>query len=514
MSSYFDIPRRYRVTQNVSPDVPVSQYNNPFGLNYPFIDPSDDIKGLVYDAYVSYYDPTLNYKLPLRITEIGPSYVAVLDNDDNVVFEGDLTRTPWNSEYYILQGEKNGVVVSFIISNAVSYLLQPEHGELCLRCVYTMPKHVTSIRVEDKVLTGKINLEYGYNTDLNTSIDNSEPVRPNSIIQIDMGPGLGLGKVQRTCTDTYLTVVNSINGVEPDEHGDVALTGDDCMSIMHVASNGFVVADGCTPCCECEEFTDAGKELDELIDQYYVQGATSEAARDATEDLVNMLTCGNVLIGLKEAYYPVRCYIDTTWKRKPAITAEFRNVLPAVVYDLKITVSVQCSPLYEHKALRTMYMDDVTHSNIYNDTQDTDNYNRISGIYQNSLTQSSNRWEIDWSDTELSPGATVWCTIAARNGSTPKYKPAETIVAIVNATYKLKPVSCAEDVSDCLSQLNIINTDTASGTIKGGTAYYDSSGDITTATEGNDAEIIEDIRRTAGKIHHQDTCSDSESVNA
>ena len=483
--------------------------NNPFGGNYPFIEPSNDIKGLVYDAYVSYYDPTLNYKLPLRIFSIGPNSVCIKDADDTILFDGELSRTDWSNEYGILQGKSGSVVVSIIISNAITDTIEPEHGELCLRCVYTMPKHVTSIKVDDKTLKGNVNLEYGHNIDLNFDIDRDEEVRHNTIIQLDAAPGLGLGKVKRTCTSDYAPVVNSINGIEPDEHGDVPFMGDDCMVIMHVRPHGFSVADGCTPCCECEDFTKAGKTLDELINNYYKQGATSEAARDATEDLLELITCGDILVGIKDMYYPVRCYLDTTWPRKPAITAEFRNILPAVVYDLKMTVSVQCSPLYEHKALRTMYMADVTHSEIYNDTQDDDNYNRLTGVPQNTFTPS-NHWSIDWTDVELSPGATVWCTVAAHNGEDPKYLPSEHIVAIVNATYKLKPVSCATDASDCISKLKRMDTDTATGIIKGGMAYYDSSGDITWGNirAGNDAKLVADIRKAAGRIHNQDKCTD------
>lgn len=492
--------------------------NNPFGDNYPFIGPPGNLPSepkYVYDLYVSYYDPDLTYKLPLRIVSISKTSINLVDADGITIFNGTVSSRLWGSDYIVLQGTESSrnLFISAVVSKDIPELYEPTNGSVCIRCVYLQPKHITSIEVSGQKLRGNVVIDYGYNMDLTAGYPEDDSVRPNSTIVLNAVPGAGSGQTSSTCTDT-LGGIKSIDGQEPNEYGDIYIYTDDCLKVSQKSKNNITVLDECIPCCECIDFSKAGKYLDRVIDSYYTIGGIVEAIRDSLIDLSELLSCGSTIMLRTNTFCPVRAYVDTTWKRHPGITAEFRNVLPAVVKNLKIKVDVACSPLIKHQALRTMYMDELACDGVYKDTQDSDNYKRI-GIASSGYSTSGtlgdswdkcNSWVIDWSDKPIAPGGTLWCTVSARNlGVDPKtgnvrndildsWKESldEPITVTVSAQYDIEPVGCMQDRVDdivkCFNGFSIINEHTATGVIKGGFGFDDYTED------DGDAGVVERIK--------------------
>ena len=464
--------------------------NNPFGDNYPFIGPPGSLKDpkYVYDIYVTYYDPELQYKLPLRLVSLSRESITLVDADGNIIYDGSLRKSLWGNDYIILQNNYYplNLSISVIASKDLPSEYRPANGDICLRCVHTQPKHVTSFEVNGSKLKGDVVFNYGKNIEYTTEY--TDDFRPKTSIILEANPGAGLGQWPATCTQSS-NPITSIDGREPNEYGDIYIGADECISIS-MRGNSIIARDDCIPCCGCKDFSKEGKRLDKTIDKYYKIGGTVELARDCLLDLTELLNCGNKVILQTDTFCPVRSYLDTTWPRHPGFTAEFRNVFPAIVTNLTVKVTAICSPLIKHQALRTMQMQTVACDDVQKDTQDGDNYTRVS--VPEDTWEPCNSWTIDWTDRRLGPGATVWCTIAARNcgvdAETGGFRtasdswmetPNEQVTLIVEASYTLEPNDCVSnkeeniDILECFDGFTIHNTHTSYGIIKGGYSYDD-----------------------------------------
>lgn len=462
------------------------QLNNPFGDNYPFIGPPMDDPSapkVVYDAYITYYVPDLEYKLPLRLVHIHPrsrSQIKIVDADNTVVFNSRVSTSTWGEDYTIYQGHVDGVSVSIITKGSSSY--EPDHGELCLRCIYTQPKHVTSIVVDDANLGHNVDIDYGYNIEYSLEKDTDNVLRPANLVTIDATPGAGLGLVPTDCTTTISPSITSINGVTPDDNGTIYISGDKATKFIQVDRFGTQVSDDTTPCCLCADFSYLGKRLDKHIHKSYIIGAKAEAARDSLKELLEFLSCGNIDIVLCNKFYPVRVYIDTTWPRHAIITTEFRNIIPAIVRGLRVHVDVTASASLEDKTpLRSFISDVVVQGKPPIDAQDYD---------QGSIVSfSGNSWDINWSADDLAPGFTVWSSVRVRLGNA-CYSDGGSISATATATFTVHATGCLDD--KCLEgiELNIVKTDTKHGYVKGGYGWNDPSGKPQDApTYGSDGAL-------------------------
>ncbi len=65
--------------------------------------------------------------------------------------------------------------------------------------------------------------------------------------------GAGLNQDCDCNENATLPCIQTINGIAPDENGDFALLGDDCLELQAIA-NGIQMVDNCSrPCCGCDE---------------------------------------------------------------------------------------------------------------------------------------------------------------------------------------------------------------------------------------------------------------------
>ena len=443
------------------------QLNNPFGDNYPFIGPPMDdpsIEKVVYDIYITYYVPDLQYKLPLKLVSISNGTVTLANSDNEIIFSLHMSYKIWGNSYYIYQGHTDGVSVSLITKGLVQDYT-PDHGELCLRCVYTQPKHITSITVNDIKLNPNIDIDYGYNIEYSESRDTISPVRPAKLITIDANPGAGMGLVPVDCTSYVHNSIYSINGVTPDENGTIYINGDKGTKFVQVTDHGTHVSDDTKPCCLCADFSYLGTVLNKHIHSSYIVGATAEAARDSLKDLMELLSCGNIEIVLCKEFHPLRVYVDTTWPRHAIITAEFRNIMPVIVKGLTVHVNVSGGDCQDHTPLRSFVPTEVVPGRAPIDAQAGDN--------GSILSLNGNSWDINWASQELSPGMTLWASVRVRLGSMCK-EPGGSISVVATSSFSVEPFGCVKE--ECLHNLNIVYTARGSGRIKSGYGWNDPSG--------------------------------------
>ena len=458
------------------------QLNNPFGDNYPFIGPPMDDPStpkVVYDAYITYYVPSLQYKLPLRLVYIHPRgryQIKIVDADNTVVFNSHVSTSTWGEDYTIYQGHAAGVSVSVITKGDSPYA--PEHGELCLRCVYTQPKHVTSIVTNNISLSPNILIDAGYNIEYSLDRDSDE-LRPATLITIDANPGAGLGRVPVDCTQTIEHPITSINGVSPDDGGSIYLDGANATKASQSGINSITVADDTTPCCYCEDFTYLAEILDKHITNHYVMGATAEAARDSLKELVELFECGSLDIIKCKQFKPVRLYVDNSWERFLIVTVEVRNIFPALMKDLCVFVDVG-TRMEDFTPLRTYVPTELVPDKAPLDSQ----LSNHSGI---TRQVSATSFSVNWGSYTLEPGMTVWSTIRFRNGSACKAS-SESVQLHANATFRLVKTGCVKQ--ECLEDLDIDYTATESTVIGGGYGWNDPSGKSQdTPTHGSDGAL-------------------------
>lgn len=122
-----------------------------------------------------------------------------------------------------------------------------------------------------KRLQGDISFIAGTNMSITSTGSNG-----NYSITFNAISGAGLN-VDCGCVDDNKLgdCIRSINGVTPDSYGNLAITGDDCTTIVGV-QNGLSINDGCSkPCCGCNE----------------LQAVTNDLVRfgDAATSLTNFL---------------------------------------------------------------------------------------------------------------------------------------------------------------------------------------------------------------------------------
>ena len=282
--------------------------NQPPGLgrDYPFSNPSDDIRFLFGDFYLSFEHDALVPTLPLRVAWLfgfganlvspPPGYptpthdqdLLILDADDQVVFDSTLADEfrvePWGGRLSILEWLADGATCRATIHTEFSpemtpivyddYIV-PDDGELDPRAYERLAPRVRSITANDVVMTGKIDLQSGFNV---------ETVLKDQVLEdggrltrrfvLSASPGQGLGR-QPGCED-LAPELRAINDIGPDAKGSFFLTAKDCYRLQapvrvigvenrvavyfhsslteEEAKSALELSNDCQPCCDCDYF--------------------------------------------------------------------------------------------------------------------------------------------------------------------------------------------------------------------------------------------------------------------
>jgi hypothetical protein len=253
------------------------------GHEYPLVNPSNDIRYLLADFYLSYEDPSdyepigTDFVLPFRIaylyglgTDTGPTKpsfastpthgvdIVIFDANDAVVFESatnsNFREKEWTPFIYVYEWVAQAAVCRIAVhtcwySDGVGPVvypvnLTPTSAVLDARGVARRPKHMKSLLVGADEMSGEIELRGGYNVELVnegriedlSGLLTLQGQRPDQAadggragfrVEIDGTPGGGEGRFPG-CDDLEL-LIKRINGVTANEHGDFIVSPESCI---------------------------------------------------------------------------------------------------------------------------------------------------------------------------------------------------------------------------------------------------------------------------------------------
>jgi hypothetical protein len=269
---------------------------NPEGTDYPFVNPQDDVRGILADAFLAH--EVAEVQLPLRLTKMTnfdaglPGTGCSLSTDrPDVVIKDATGRVICDTSFVSAAGYRetdfgtrlrihewtltddvqfeNKAFICRIVQHTdfgeaedvycIEHTIYPENAELDERVSQLLPKRVRSITVNTTKFKENIGITTGYNLglfegdDVRTDTVNAAPtvavpgaafpfpsaaiLRPHSRITLSAAPGDGLGRYPGCVDDDR--ILRRINGVEP--QGDVDDNGNPLIN----SGNFLVHADSC-----------------------------------------------------------------------------------------------------------------------------------------------------------------------------------------------------------------------------------------------------------------------------
>lgn len=290
------------------------------GSDYPFVGAST-LADHILDAYLSYPDPDLTVRWPLRLV-VTPTDVTVHDANNAIVVTAPWTAaavTPWGSREI-----RRWVVGSTVLRLVVRPPIGTGEAVLDARTYHRRPDRLESLAVAgdtapDPRLQGQVVWEAGYNvvlTDLGDTTDASG--RTITSVQIDVIPGAGQGRAPG-CLEPETPPVRSINRIPPTDDGRFLLSVDSCLRLTSSGSSGLRLASDCSPCCPCDYFVrvyegmrkvaerwqDVLDQAQAIRDQYHTNRQRWEDARKcraANAVRVNVTPLGRCRFGITVAF--------------------------------------------------------------------------------------------------------------------------------------------------------------------------------------------------------------------
>lgn len=298
------------------------------GDKYPLANPSDDVKGLLADFYLSH--DVRDAVLPLRISWIyglcgaqgscgsssdvpgGPvptheADVLVLDADDKTVFDStaaSLFRVrDWGPRLRLYDWTSGNAVCRLLAHRGAGEAedaatfpteIHPVNAILDERTHDVVPRRVDSVTVNGVAFSEPFELIAGYNTTVEVSTL-SRTRRGGRKLTLSAVPGAGLGRYP-ACVEPDV-VIRRVNGVAPDENGNLAIAvagrGDapPCLwlerpvdsydgGVAVVRDAALRLNDDCGPCCSCDDYVDTYRGVRRLYSRYRELGVRAEQTRN------------------------------------------------------------------------------------------------------------------------------------------------------------------------------------------------------------------------------------------
>ena len=251
------------------------------GSNYPFVRPSEDVRQLLGDFYLSFERREVAVTRlsvaclfgfgdsggtpPAGFSPTHPYDILVESGSGETVFDScdaDFVSRPWTDRMQILEWRTALAVcrcVQYLSWTLEDYLegrvrqynqyITVENGELDARTWAELPARVRSIRVGNAVLRGAILLDSGYNCSLQepaataadltaisaVTVQASDTLiagrRLGKSIILTASPGDGLGRYPG-CEENEQPGIKSLAAAVPDSHGNVSLDATECFRVM------------------------------------------------------------------------------------------------------------------------------------------------------------------------------------------------------------------------------------------------------------------------------------------
>lgn len=306
-------------------------------IAFPFIDQVTSISNfheLFVDAHVV-HNKELDNDTGLKLTNFNPTGVCKLEFGDATVLcdltaaDGFTSTTygPWTVLQWYKQTDSGiytdeELIVRFLLKTDriadFSFPAAPTDAILSPACVCPAIEKINRIIVRQpdgatKVLKGDPIIQGGYNvetvqrserqtTGLETGTTTDE--RPATYIAVNMVPGLGEGKFP--CVGGL--GIKTINGVGPDENGNIFVDAKDCYWLERPLKSGMSAPvyggtdytselepstlqmhNNCSPCCACDDYVAVYKNMYRLWQRAKVAAATIESVRQKYQALRELL---------------------------------------------------------------------------------------------------------------------------------------------------------------------------------------------------------------------------------
>ena len=303
------------------------------GLDYPFVMPSEDIRYLIADFYLSLDQENLAVAEDLATFHISNLYgvgcvensvpadfltpthaadIRVRDQNNVIVFDSSMTNTQfletiWDDNYKFYSWKNASGVCNLLAYTSwaatddgkrfYDKYLVPQNGTLDSRAVYVIPKRLLSIRVGTNPaaerFTGNIIFANGYNTEINAGEQTIADFLTNTNVTFTATAGSGKGKYSTCGDDPAPTIapIKKINGISAPT-GDFLLAAADCLYARvptkklgndvvpdsytdegDVVRTPLAVGAVCDACCKCDDYVNLANTINQYRDQYAYIGA-------------------------------------------------------------------------------------------------------------------------------------------------------------------------------------------------------------------------------------------------
>jgi len=228
------------------------------GTDYPFVAPSDDVRYLLGDLWLSFRDDRRQFIPPLRVSRMLNFGSAGEVRRDMVITDSaeipqvvvdtrditDYIDTAWGEHLRTLCWIGASAVLRCTMRTSGppwdqertwSNDIAVESGELDARTWQRMPLAVKSIKVGSLVLSGDIELVEGYNISLVIEpVAATDGRRRRTRIRMRAVPGNGIGRYPASPENE--PAIKRINTVGPTSSGHFTLDADGCLWLQHIGT--------------------------------------------------------------------------------------------------------------------------------------------------------------------------------------------------------------------------------------------------------------------------------------
>lgn len=304
------------------------------GIDYPLVAPSDDIRALLADFFLSYEDPSTfdggrPFTKPFSIDWLygvgntvnapdaapTPTHavdIVVRDAEARTVFDSTTATSfrqyVWGDVYKIFEWSDAVQVCRLVVHTAwpptgditpheYDLHILPDNGELDNRTLARLPKRVRSLTVvvDEIGAAANVDLLAGENVNLTAAAPTlTDGKRRETVVTFDIEP-----RGEYSDCGEKVTYLSRINGVGPDNAGHFMVAADGCyyfrrpMAVVSTSPRRVVPAielsplaghlrfgNDCGPCCLCGDFVDTALQMNRLGDAYKAIGDTVMSARE------------------------------------------------------------------------------------------------------------------------------------------------------------------------------------------------------------------------------------------
>lgn len=370
----------------------------PLGINYPFVAPSPDIKGLFSDLFLSHaeWDAVVPFRVswvkgfcngqsscgPSESSSIGdptPTHAAdlvILDANDDVVFDSTLALSfnKWHwGTYWIYEWKNSTAVCRVVVQDSLDItetpyqsIFRPDSAILNERTHILVPKLVTSLGVEDEGFTERVYLEAGYN--MVADVSDFSTHRQGHTIKLSAFPGEGQGRYPNSGLQG--NPIRTINNIPPDSQGRFLFSAQSCHWLERPYNYGLntlidhtlKLNNNCqAPCADVdyanvyrglinvhEKLTDVKDRLSEVRDSYTAGVNSLLAQRECQTQQPTQAILLSTTPGKLVAAAASFCNTDNSTKYNITLVLTFAAAVPGQVVPCRTTmtgVQPPCPPV-------------------------------------------------------------------------------------------------------------------------------------------------------------------------